>query len=74
MSLEIVTSDDRKWRVISDSLNQRLYLEQYQCACGEWVNAEDVLWALPTGERAEPESVGAAPYCDDCVPEEDDSD
>lgn len=65
MSIQI--SDDGKSRVISDSYNPRIWVEEFKCVgCGEWFDKEEVNWALPDGTL---DVDKGSPYCDSCLPE-----
>jgi len=68
MSIEQKVSDDGRHKLTFDDMNERIHFEEWKCeGCDEWVDADDVVWATDDGEL---NTDTGKPYCDSCVPEE----
>ena len=68
--IEIIINPQENHRIIQDNLNGRIYNEEYKCHdCGNWINEQEVIWALENGEL---NTEKGNPYCDECLPSEED--
>ena len=71
MSMIQKISDNDQHKITYDDMNERISFEEWRCeSCGEWVDADDAVWATEDG-RLNTDS--GKPYCDGCVPEEKDN-
>jgi hypothetical protein len=68
MSIEIIINPQENHRIIQDNINGRIYNEEFKChACGTWINEQEAIWAKENGELNTTEG---NPYCDECLPSE----
>lgn len=66
MSLEITLGEEGRYRVISDTMNPRIYSVEWKCkGCGTWFDEEQILWVNPDGSLS---TDSGDPYCDSCCP------
>jgi hypothetical protein len=69
MSIKTNYSNNGNTKTVEDDLKGRMHYVENKCfTCGEWVDEDDTVWALPNGKL---NTDTGNPYCTSCVPCED---
>ena len=65
--MSIQTDIKGNHKVTYDDMNERVRYEEWKCKCGDWVDDDDVIWAMPDGTL---DTDKGEPFCDVCLPQD----